>query len=360
MMTSMANKTYIMKGDSRNRALDTFHLILSPSYGCNMACKHCYLPSHSNKGMNYPEVKRIMTEWSEIVKLERGRMNGILHLKGGEPLALPYLYDIFDFLKEEKTCSLMITTNGTLGNETFFSEIKKLDEELENSTVVIVSLDGSQDEIHGLLRGEGNFYKTVQFIKELTEQGITVHVNYVVHKKNLFDLENFINLAMFLGVSQINFLKFIPKGFGQSIEEWAVDTAHYNQRMEELYETTSPEIKELLSGNLGYIIDQEKCGTCTSRECVGGYKGLFYILPSGDVFSCPNLTDPELRLGNVKTDALYDLHENSLNRIYSKIQHYKNASYLCKGEILKQPYVHTGYEADNYQDGISYCYSRNF
>ena len=90
------------------------------------------------------------------------------------------------------------------------------------------------------------------------------------------------------------------------------------------------------------------------------YKGLFYILPNGDVFSCPNLTDSELRLGNVKTDALYDLHENSVNRIYSKIRLYKSAAYLCKGEVLKQPYVHTEYELDDYKDGISYCYSRNF
>lgn len=360
MITDVTNKTYVMQGNYKNHTLDKYHLIFSPSYGCNMSCKHCYLPSHSNKGMNYSEVKRIMNEWSEIVKLERGRMNGIVHLKGGEPLALPYLYGIFDFLKEEKTCSLMITTNGTLGNKTFFLEIKNLDKDLENSTVVIVSLDGSQDGIHGLLRGEGNFYKTVQFIKELTERDITVHVNYVVHKKNLFDLEDFINLAMSLCVSQINFLKFIPKGFGQSIEEWAVDTALYNQRMADLYETATPEVKEMLSGNLGYIIHQEKCCTCTSRECVGGYKGLFYVLPNGDVFSCPNLTDPDLRLGNIKTDALYDLHENSVNRIYNKIRLYKNTAYLCKGEVLKQPYTHTVFEVDDLKDGISYCYSRNF
>ena len=79
----------------------------------------------------------------------------------------------------------MITTNGTLGNENFFSEIKKLDEKLDSSTVVIVSLDGSLDEIHGLLRGEGNFYKTVDFIKNLTDRDITVHVNYVVTKESL-------------------------------------------------------------------------------------------------------------------------------------------------------------------------------
>jgi len=360
MLATVENKKYIMKGDSRNRALDTFHLILSPSYGCNMACKHCYLPSHSKEGMGYPEVKRIMFEWFKIVKLEKGRMNGILHLKGGEPLALPYLYEIFDFLKEERTCSLMITTNGTLGNERFYSELKKVENELDNSTIVIVSLDGSRDEIHGLLRGEGNFHKTVQFIKELTDRDITVHVNYVVHNKNLFDLEDFINLAMSLRVSQINFLKFIPKGFGQSIKELAVDTTLYNQRMVEVYEMASPEIKEVLSGNFGYIIDQEKCGTCISSECVGGYKGLFYILPNGDVFSCPNLTDPELRLGNIKTDALYDLHEDGVNRVYSKIRPDENTVYLCKGEVLKLASAHVAFEIDDFKDGISYCFSRNF
>ncbi len=360
MTTSMENKTYIMRGKSSNRTLDKFHLILSPSYSCNMNCKHCYLPSHSNKGLDYSVVQTIMEEWSRIVKLERGRLNGIVHLKGGEPLILPYLYDVFNFLKEDKTCSFMMTTSGVLDDEAFFAEIQTLDAELENSTVIIVSLDGSRNENNALLRGNNSFYKTVQFIKELTSREITVHVNYVVHKKNLSDLEDFINLATSLGVGQINFLKFIPKGFGLSLEDWEVDSVLYNQRMIDVYEAASPEVRRVLSGNLGYVIEQEKCGTGTSCECVGGYKGIFYIVPNGDVFSCPNLTNRELRIGNVHTNTLYDLHENSVNLVYNKIRQYKNVSYLCKEEILKRKQVETAYELDTFKEGASYCYSRNF
>lgn len=360
MITDVVNKTYIMQGDYKNHTLDKYHLIFSPSYGCNMSCRHCYLPSHFNKAMDFSTVRKILLEWSEIIRLERGRMNGIFHLKGGEPLHLPYLYDIFDLLKEEKMCSLMITTNGTLGSSTFFSEIKKLDDELENSTTVIVSLDGSQDEIHGLLRGEGNFYKTIDFIRNLTKRDINIHLNYVVHRKNLFDLENFVNLAMSLDVSQINFLKFIPKGFGQSIEEWAVDNTLYNQRMIELYETASSEAKELLAGNLGYIVAQEKHGSCASCECVGGYKGLLYIVPNGDVFYCPNLIEPELRLGNVQADSLFELHENTLDQLYYRIKQYNDQRYQCKGELLRQKAIFTESQLDSHKGNISYCYSRNF
>jgi len=360
VLTVSGNNTYVMQGDSRSRALDKFHLIFAPSYGCNLTCKHCYLQSHANNGMDFSTVKQVFTEWSDIVKSEKGSMNGIFHLKGGEPLALPYLCDVFDLLKKQKSCSLMITTNGTLGNDHLYAELLDLDSELNKSTVVIVSLDGSQDEIHGLLRGEGNFSKSIDFIKNLICRDITVHVNYVIHKKNLDDLEKFIDMAKSLGVSQINFLKFIPKGFGESIEEWAVDNSLFNQRMIDLYENASSEVKVMLSGNLGYIIDQEKNGKCTSCECVGGYKGILYILPNGDVFSCPNLIEPKLQLGNINSESLHTLHDNAVNRIYEMISSFSTPMYLCKGEKLPEITIPTEHQSDNYANGVSYCFSRNF
>ena len=82
------------------------------------------------------------------------------------------------------------------------------------------------------------------------------------------------------------------------------------------------------------------------------------MLPNGDVFSCPGITDSELRLGNVETDALYDLHENSVNRIYEEIPALQEfCGISVQGRVPKQPYVHTEYELDDYKDGISYCYS---
>ena len=71
-------ETYVMKGSSEKRALDTYHLILAPSFGCNLRCKHCYLPDHDAAGLAVEDVLRLMEEWSEIVVAERGPMGGII------------------------------------------------------------------------------------------------------------------------------------------------------------------------------------------------------------------------------------------------------------------------------------------
>ena len=94
---------YVMKGDFTKKALDIYHLILAPSYACNLACTHCYLPNHSSLTLPYKQVESLVDQFSEIVQEERGVFGGIFHLKGGEPLSLPYLGDILDYLSKKRT-----------------------------------------------------------------------------------------------------------------------------------------------------------------------------------------------------------------------------------------------------------------
>lgn len=358
-MKAFTNKNYVMRGSYGSRELEKYHLIFCPSYACNLACKHCYLPSHSKKGLNSSDAKKILFQWSEIVKAERGRFNGIFHIKGGEPLFLPYLYDLFDALIEADTCSLMITTNGTLGDEAFYSKLLELDKKLEKTTTIIVSLDGSNEEVHALLRGSKNFAKTVSFVSRLVDIGINVHLNYVVHRKNLNDLEKFVGLAISLGVNQINFLKFNPKGFGESINDWNIDRDTYSRRMLEIYESASHMGKLILAGNLGDIVYREQTGTCTSCECVGGYKGLLYVIPNGNTFPCPNLLQNGMCLGNIYRDSLSKIHAERIDEVYYRIKG-NHLKYQCKGENLYLPYHSNASVAEDHGDSISYCYSRNF
>ena len=138
-------RTYVMKGHSSEKALDTYHLILAPTFACNIRCRHCYLPDHAARGLSAERVLKLVDEWSDIIVAEREPFGGIFHLKGGEPLILPYFTDVIDRLAERQSLQFMMTTNGILGDGGTAEKLHWLNDQLGGYVTVIVSLDGSSE-----------------------------------------------------------------------------------------------------------------------------------------------------------------------------------------------------------------------
>jgi radical SAM protein with 4Fe4S-binding SPASM domain len=345
--------------------------------------------------MPFQHVEALVNEWEEIVVRDRGRLGGYFHLKGGEPLILPYLVEVLDLLAAKGSLRFMMTTNGTLLRERDLEALCRLNEATDEEVVIITSLDGSTDEINGILRGRGQFGKTETFARAMVEAGLNLHFNYVVHSRNMDDVPNFVRLAEEIGATQINFLPMVSKGFGSQLSEVArPDLPALHEMLLRLYHEGSDDRKRLLAGNYTHILDLEQGGVQTSCECVAGYRGLLYITPEGNAYSCPNLVNSDLKLGNVLDTPLSEIHDTFIDRLYER-HIYSQAMddrYLCRGErlansagavsaatlpILAQS--HCGaYEytraARRLQDilageglatkvagqGVSYCFSRNF
>jgi MoaA/NifB/PqqE/SkfB family radical SAM enzyme len=108
------DRTYVMRGDADDKALDIYHLIFAPTHACNLRCRHCYLPDHDTLMFPKAEALRLLNEWSKLVSEERGPYGGIFHVKGGEPLIVPYLWELVDRLASLCSLRFMITTNATL------------------------------------------------------------------------------------------------------------------------------------------------------------------------------------------------------------------------------------------------------
>ncbi len=363
-------RTYVMKGSFSDKALETYHLILAPSFRCNLGCKHCYLPDHDALMLPKGRVLQLMDEWSEIVVSERGPFGGIFHLKGGEPLILPYLNDVLDGLEEINTLCFMMTTNGIIGKQEIVDRLSRLNTALKGNVQIIVSIDGSNEKINAQLRGSGNFDKAVAFVRMLQDADIAVFLNNVVHRGNFDDIESFIDLALHLDVQQVNFLSFIPKGYGEQMTSFVPSSIEVFNRVHTVWEKGDEQVRVLLAGSLSDILHAESCGTCTSSECVGGYRGLLYIIPDGTVYSCPNLNHPGLEAGNVAEASLSEIHDIFLRRVYMRICTLKDETgdqYRCKGEEYlpyPQEYVDAGMQRKlneiNGINRISYCFSRNF
>lgn len=367
---------YVMKGKACDKTLDTYHLILAPTYACNLRCKHCYLPDHDNLLLPKEIALRLIDEWNEMVMDERGQYKGIFHIKGGEPFVVPYLWDVIDRLCAMKTLHLMITTNGTFVEDGNFKRLQNCKNELNGHLVVIVSLDGTTEETHSILRGKGQFGSTMKFLDGLRKYGIVFYLNCVLHKGNIHEISEYIDMAKKYGATQINFISLVPKGRGSSYCRFQIPHLEVYRHLEIIFQNSDRDTKDLLVGSLPHIKSQEFLSQClTSKECVAAYRGLFYITPDGNAYTCPNMVFPEFSVGNVFGQSLRELSKN-LKINYQKLEKY-SASYTCCGEkilyeknddienqfSLKSVHERVANTQENKSSSdilMSYCYSRNF
>lgn len=128
----------------------------------------------------------MLEEWSQITLREKGRYNGIFHVKGGEPFVVPYLTDIVDRLVELSSLRFMMTTNGTHSRPRDFDLLQRANDGLDGNITVVVSLDGATSATHDFLRGSGRFDKTMvflEFLEFLKNAGIQTYLNCVTRSK---------------------------------------------------------------------------------------------------------------------------------------------------------------------------------
>jgi len=129
----------------------------------------------------------------------------LVDIDGGEPLLRK---DIFILIKEIRKLGMtpLLVTNGTLMTEKMAKKL--IDSGLSS---IIVSLDGSNSEIHDKLRGvRGCFEKSIEAIKILRKVGkdkLTVGINTLITQENHRDLLNIAKLTKKLG---INYIRFLP------------------------------------------------------------------------------------------------------------------------------------------------------
>lgn len=369
-------RTYVMQGRAQEKCLDIYHLIFAPTHACNLRCRHCYLPDHVTQLFPREHALRLVDEWSEMVIAERGEYGGIFHIKGGEPFVVPYLWDITDRLVELRSLRLWMTTNGTFTKEGIFNRLRDCNDALDSHVVIVVSLDGATEETHSLLRGRGQFNKTLRFLEGLRRNGITLHLNCVLHMGNIHELREYVNLAKEYGASQVNFLSFVPRGIGSTFRQFQVPHLEVYRLLSELYKNADTETRGLLAGSLPHILQREQSGECqTSHECVAAYRGMFYITPDGNVYTCPNIVFPEFSVGNVFKSGLKELSER-LDVLYERLALHSRP-FTCTGEkilykktndvenqislqtleneiSLKRPKERTS------PIDLSYCFSRNY
>jgi SynChlorMet cassette radical SAM/SPASM protein ScmF len=270
---------------------------------CNLRCRHCWIEPASGDtpaaaALTFPEVQDLFLQGKSL------GMTGA-KLTGGEPLLLPYILPLLRFLRHEKL-SLVVETNGTLIDDEMAAALK------EARAFVSVSLDGTTEAIHNLLRAApGSFEAALQGIRRLTKAGLSPQIIFSLHRKNAHNLPAMIDSARSLGARslKINLIRGIGRAKEIEADDELVSAEEFIHLYREYKDRGGEGFEVLFDIPAAFKriseISQGGCGTC-------GIMGIIGVLSDGTVSLCGigNIVD-DLCFGNIRQHPLAQIWENT-------------------------------------------------
>ena len=185
-------------------------LYIYASGACNLACQHCWIvPRFQTEDNNGQHIKL------EYVKkaIREAKPLGLSSVKltGGEPTIHPQFREIVSLIEKEKL-NITMETNGVLIDEDLARFLKGM----PHFSFVSVSLDGAKPETHDRMRGVvGSYRQAVSGIKHLIAAGFRPQIICTLHRGNVSEMTDLIDMAENLGCGSVKFNLVQQIGRGQ-------------------------------------------------------------------------------------------------------------------------------------------------
>ncbi|MGD2249379.1 MAG: radical SAM protein [Candidatus Methanofastidiosia archaeon] len=294
---------------------------------CNLKCGHCYADAGKKRPdeLTTKEIKHAIDLLWET---------GVLAITftGGEPLLHPDIFELMEYARN-KPMTVVLFTNGTLITPAVVEKLKKLQVYRVN-----ISIDGPDADTHDKFRGvPGSFNKTITGIKLLKKAQIPIHASTSLTKPVYKRVKDVLQLLKGLGITDS---KIWPPTFSgrSNYEDVFITIDEFREAMEDMHAFEYGQTHQ--KQEFKYSKSLENCGV--------GWSALV-IKSNGVVTPCPSF-DIEFSLGNIKTDSIHDIWNNSelLNKL-RKLSVYKTEecktcefAAMCKGGCIADVYMRRG------------------
>ncbi|MCR4289960.1 MAG: radical SAM protein, partial [Candidatus Scalindua sp.] len=270
---------------------------------CNLTCSHCLVNSSPNedRGLSTESIKNIIDE-AAVLGTSR------FYFTGGEPFMRKDIFELIDYVCNQKESELIILTNGTLLKGETIEKLQKFDKKLLK---IQISLDGSKPEINDPLRGKGSFNLIVEGIKNIVGAGYSPTITTVVANSNIDDIPETTKLLALLGVKTHHLLWAHKRGR-------ITDNGNNSiPPIDKVIEVTR-KVKEV-AGESGISVDNHDSYKFRANSNRGTRYDLgnacydsVCVYSNGDVYPSASFAGHAgLRCGNVLDNTLREIWENS-------------------------------------------------
>ncbi len=276
---------------------------------CNLNCKHCMNRNLSGCGSDLT-TKELLNVIDQLARAKVFQVS----IFGGEPLTHPDFFLIIEHLNKYPI-RLSLNTNGTLIDRNLAQWLKG-----HNIKDVVVSFDGSNDEIMDKVRGKGTFLRNIKGIESLLTEGLSVLLSVTVTRINYCDIRAMALLAKKLKANRVRFNHVVFGGNAACfIKEIYLSPEEEIAAVNEVWQLKE-EFPELIEPTSSYLSQKEKL------EKVKNYKsvtGKIIIPPCGaaddrcniraDGWVTPCEVIWEEKCGNVREESFIDIWNNKMN-----------------------------------------------
>jgi radical SAM protein with 4Fe4S-binding SPASM domain len=182
--------------------VDPFHLTVCITETCNLKCIHCYSDCNQQK----PTDELSFAEWRSC--LDQALEAGVIKVffEGGEPLLRPDFLALAEYTA--RRALVYLRTNGTLITKRIAEHLKRI-----GVGTVCVDILGASAATHDAMTGvAGSFELARSAVGHLVRAEIPVIMTIVLNRKNVSELQAYLQFANALGVKKVSFLRLYPLG----------------------------------------------------------------------------------------------------------------------------------------------------
>jgi len=291
----------------------------SVTWSCNLDCKFCYRSWKHSPELTTLEAKRVIWMIKNQAKLP------FISFTGGEPLLRK---DIFKLIKYARSIGLKVNliSNGTLINSSVAKKLKKA-----GLGSAQISLESPFPEIHDeLTRVKGSWESTVNGIKNLLSEGIYVHTNTTINKRNMESMLEYPRFVSSMGIKKFSANLIIPVGEAKKHRNLWIRYQEIGDFLEEMKVRSSQYGVEFVwYSPLPYCIYNPVAKGLGAKSCAACH-GLLSVDPQGNMLPCSSYP---LKVGNIL--------EHGFDKVWfsEEAMEFRNMGYLperCKHCAFKE------------------------
>ncbi len=307
-------------------------ILMDPTSACNLHCTGCWAAEYGNKlNLTYEEMASV---------IRQGRSLGVYFymFTGGEPLVRKK--DVIRLCDEFDDCQFLAFTNGTLVDEAFCDEMKRV-----GNLMLAISLEGDP-EVNDLRRGQGVYGKVMHAMDLLKQNGLIFGTSICYTAKNCMSVTSpeFVQLMVDKGCRYAMYFHYMPVGNSASLELLPTP----EQRM--YIKDRIRHIRRLKDGEGLFTMDFQNDGEFVGG-CIAGGRNYFHINANGDAEPCVFIHYSNT---NIRTHTLLEILKSPLFMAYRNHQpfnenHLRPCPMLENPEILQQLVKESGAKSTDLQ-----------
>lgn len=267
----------LLEGDGKRVAAEygiPLAVLLELTHRCPLQCPYCSNPVEMERSRNElttEEWKKVLDELAEIGVLQ-------VHFSGGEPTARKDIVELVRHASELDLYTNLITSAVLLSKD-------KLTEIADAGLSHIqISFQGSEaalaDRVAGFRNAHAKKHEVARWARELD---LPLTVNAVMHRQNLDQLEQIIEMAVEMDADRIEVANVQYYGWALKNRAALMPTIEQIERSTRIVEEAQVRLKGIL--DIDFVIPDYYADR--PKKCMGGWgRQFFNITPSGKVLPC--------------------------------------------------------------------------